>query len=107
MGDMAVTGDLGLIERYGEMFRRIPAQGQPPLPPLLVRQPLSAGLAGVQNLKAAAAGDFAHAKDAGVVATGDGLVRIAANLAEVDSRGAEAIRQLFGDPARPTGGGVR
>lgn len=90
-----------VIRLYGEMFRGLPAR-EPVVPrePLLAQDgPLSSGLAEAANLKSFAAGEFARAKDQGLVAAGDGLVRIAADLADVDRRGAAAIRELFPEEA--------
>jgi hypothetical protein len=106
---MGVTGNPDEIRRYGEILRRAP-EAEPVLPePVLFlspASPLSAGLASAQDRTAIAATEFARAKDAGVVAAGDALVAIAANLADVDRRGADAIRQLLPEPA-PEAGGAR
>jgi hypothetical protein len=104
---MGVTGNPDEIRRYGETFRRTP-ETEPAVswePPYSPDGPLSDGLAIVQNQKATAATDFASTKDRGIVAAGDGLVRIAENLAEFDREGAAAIKRLFPDPAPGTGGG--
>jgi hypothetical protein len=94
---MGVTGVPDAIRLYGEMFQAIPEK-EPPLRPRALLGPdgpLSAGLAGTQNLKAFAAADFAQTKDQGTVAAGAGLVLIAARLDEFDRQGANGIRQLF------------
>ena len=99
MGVMAIPDAIRL---YGEMFRELPAQG-PALPrePLLSPDgPLSTGLAEAANLKSFAAGDFDRAKDQGLIAAGDGLVRISSDLTSVDRAGAAAIRELFPDGGR-------
>jgi hypothetical protein len=90
------------IRWYGEMFRGLPAQ-EPVLPrePLLGPDgPLSAGLAEAANLRSFAAGDFARTKDKGLVAAGDGLVRISSDLTGFDRKGAAAIRELFPEGGR-------
>ena len=94
---MGVTGNPDAIRLYGEMFKGIPGR-EPALKPetlLGADGPLSAGLAGVQNLKAFAAADFARAKDQGIAAAGDGLMHIATHLADVDRQGANGIGRLF------------
>ena len=103
---MGVSGVPDTIRLYGEMFRGIPEK-EPPLRPeplLGPDGPLSTGLAGVQNLKAFAAADFARTKDQGIVAAGNGLMQIATHLDDVDRRGADAIARLFPDPVPGSGG---
>lgn len=99
---MGVTGNPDVIGQYGDMFRAIPVQEPALAPETLLGPdgPLSTGVAGVQNLKAFFAADFARAKDEGTVVTGDGLVLIAASLPEFDRKGANGIAQLFpgGEP---------
>lgn len=99
---MGVMGIPDAIRLYGEMFRSLPGQ-EPGLPrePLIGPDgPLSTGLAEAANLKAVAAGDFARSKDEGLVAAGDGLVRISADLVGFDRKGAAAIRELFPEGGR-------
>lgn len=106
---MGVTGDAERIGQYGEMFRAIP--GREPVLPTQVMfgpdLPMSAGMADVQNLKAFCAAEFARAKDEGIVAAGDALVLVAANLAEIDRQGAGAIARLLPDRAADAGEGSR
>jgi hypothetical protein len=102
---MGVTGNPEAIGQYGDMFRAIPREALPPEPLLGPDGPLSAGLAGVHNLKAFFAADFARAQDQGIVVAGDGLKQIAANLPDFDRKGANGIAQLFPAPPPVPGGG--
>lgn len=104
---MGVSGLPDEIRRYGEMFRRVPDWEPKPRPVELPSPdgPLSTGLAGLQNMMASAADEFARTKDAGTIAAGDGLIQIAANLPEFDRQGADAIGRLFPDAAPGAGGG--
>ena len=102
---MAVTADPDEIRRYGEMFKAIPAPGDPPRGVLLSGAgPLSAGLASAQNEKAFAAADFARVAERGIVAAGDGLVLISARLGDFDRQGAAGIRRILPDSAERVDG---
>jgi hypothetical protein len=94
---MAVTGDPDRLAYYGEEFKAIPSKVSVRLTPaeLATDGPISSGLAETHRVKADAAVRFAREMDDGLVTAGTGLVRIAANLADVDRRGADAIAELF------------
>lgn len=104
---MGVTGNPDEIRRYGELFQLV-TKDEPKVTwddqPYGAGGPLSAGLANVQDQMARAATTFGRAKDSGLVAAGEGLRRIADNLTDFDSRGANGIKGLFPEPG--TGGGA-
>lgn len=105
---MGVTGNPDEIRRYGELFSLV-TTGEPTVTwnqPYGSGGPLSAGLANAQDQKARAATKFATTKDGGLAATGEGLRRIANDLNDFDSRGANSIKGLFPEPAPGTGGGA-
>lgn len=89
---MGVRANHDALQRFGREFQGIPAQ-EPRLPaPVALGQdtPLSTGLAQA-SAKAFAAADFAAAKDRGLVAAGDALLRIDADLEHFDAKGRAAI----------------
>jgi hypothetical protein len=89
------------VQDYGRKLQGIP-DAEPMLAPpatLGADGPLSAGLSTAQTAKQFAAMDFVTAKDDGIRAAGQALVRIGSDVAGFDRKGAAGIQQVL-----PAGG---
>lgn len=104
---MAVGGKPHVLEKAGrdleETVNKEP--GLPQLTPIPERTPLAGDLAGAHIEKVAAANKFVENKDNGIRTLGVGLVEIAKNIDEVDTRGRAAIDALFPKSAPTAVGG--
>ena len=79
------------------MFRGIPDEGPIRVAPkvLYTDGPLGGGLAGAQDDRALAADEFMAAMNGGITAIGEGLMRIADHVTDIDLGGRDAITRLF------------